>query len=99
MTTISRDRIQFEDLANEVNDGNEQSHRDAAARAWESAASDYLAANGGGSADVRLGKDHTRFAVSGDRTIAEAADGAGWEAAQTYIDEQIAALAVDAESE
>ena len=92
MTTISRDRIQFEDLANEVNDGNEHMHRDAAGSAWESAASDYLASHGGGSAAVKLGKDHTRFAVSGDKAIADAADAAGWDAARAYVAEQVAAI-------
>ena len=94
-TIISRDRIQFEDLANEVNDGNEQSHRDAAGRAWESGATDYLAANGGGSAEVRFGKDRSRFTFSGDEETALSADAAGWDAARQYIDEQIAAIATN----
>lgn len=93
MTTISRDRIQFESFSDQVGDGNEQSHRDAAARAWESAASDYLESHGGGSASVKFGKDHTRFAVTGDKAIADAADDAGMAAAQAYVDEQIARLA------
>lgn len=93
MTTISRDRIQFESHGDLVGDGNEQLHRDAAARAWEAAASDYLSAHGGGSASVRFGVDRTRFAVSGDMAIAQAADECGMAAAQAYIDEQVARVA------
>lgn len=95
MTTISRDRIQFESLGDQVNDGNEQMHRDAAAHAWAVAAEEYLVAHGGGEATVRLGKDHGRFAVSGDRAIADAADEAGMAAAQAYVDAQIASLAYE----
>lgn len=90
MTTISRDRIQFEDIANEVADGNEQSHRDAAMRCWESAACDYLASHGGGEATVRLNNNHCRFSVTGDRNLADEADEAGWAAARLYIDGEIA---------
>lgn len=95
MTNISRDRIQFEDIANEVNDGNEQSHRDRAANEWAIAATDYLQANGGGDASVRRDRDHTRFAVDGDKAIADAADDAGWDAARKYVAEEVATVNAD----
>lgn len=94
-TFISRDRIQFESFADQVNDGNEQLHRDRSASEWAIAATDYLTAHGGGEASVRIDKDHTRLAIEGDHAIAEAADEAGMAAAQKYIDDQIAALTVD----
>lgn len=94
MTIISRDRIQFEGLDSDINDGNGQMHRDAAARAWEAAASDYLESHGGGTASVKLGKDHLRFAVSGDKALADQADEAGWDAARAYIAEQVAAASL-----
>lgn len=92
MTTISRDRIQFEDRANEIGDGNGQMHRDACARIWESTATDYLESHGGGEARVRLDRDTVRFAVTGDKTVAADADSAGWDAVQDYVDEQTARL-------
>lgn len=86
MTTISRDRIQFEDLANRVNDGNEQDHTKAAAAAWAAGATDFLEANGGGCATVGNGKDLRVFQFTGDPDIAAEADRAGWTDAREYIE-------------
>ena len=93
MTTISRDRIQFEDLANRVGDGNEQDHTRAASQTWASAATDYLEANGGGAASVGSGKDLRAFRVRGDDDLAGGADRIGMEAAEAYIENQIKELA------
>jgi len=92
MTTISRDRIYFEYLGDEVADGNEQSHRDQAAREWAGAASAYLERNGGGKATVGYGRDLNRFSVTGDKATAEAADDAGHAAARAYVNAQIAEI-------
>ena len=94
-TNISRDRIQFEFVVETLDDGNGQYHRDQAARAWESAATAFLEANGGGSADVRIAKDHGRFAWSGDADLASFADEAGMDAARAYVAEQAARLCAD----
>lgn len=95
ITNISRDRIQFEASADEVNDGNEQRHTQAAANAWADAATSYLEQNGGGEAKVGHGKDHRAFRIYGDESVAAEADAAGWKSVEEYVASELAAMEED----
>lgn len=93
MTTIGRDKIQFESYTDSIGDGNEQMHTLAAARAWQNAATEYLRTHGGGEATLRIvGGSHTRYEVTGDRDIADAADDAGWAAVDAYVQAVVAQM-------